>query len=81
MYNISCGLDGRDLISGRGKIFLFTTSTLALGSNQLLIQWVPGALSRGVKRPGLEADHSHPSSVEVKNGGVIPPLPPYVLIA
>jgi hypothetical protein len=30
------------------------------------IQWVPGALSLGVKRPGREADHSPPSSAEVK---------------
>jgi hypothetical protein len=28
----------------------------------------------GVKRPGREADHSHPSSAEVKNGGSIPQL-------
>jgi hypothetical protein len=27
---------------------------------------VPGALSRGVKRPGRETDHSPPSSAEVK---------------
>jgi hypothetical protein len=27
-----------------------------------------------VKRPGREADHSPPSSAEVKNGGAIPPL-------
>jgi hypothetical protein len=31
------------------------------------IQWVPGALSLGVKRLGREADHSPPSSAEVKN--------------
>jgi hypothetical protein len=30
------------------------------------IQWVPGALSLGVKRPMREADHSPPSSAEVK---------------
>jgi hypothetical protein len=30
------------------------------------IQWVPGALSLGVKGPGREADHSPPSSAEVK---------------
>jgi hypothetical protein len=30
------------------------------------IQWVPGALSQGVKRAGREADHSPPSSAEVK---------------
>jgi hypothetical protein len=28
-----------------------------------------------VKRPEREADHSPPSSAEVKNGGAIPPLP------
>jgi len=40
-------------------IFLFTT--------QPPIQWVPGALSLGVKRPGRDADQSSPSSAEVKN--------------
>jgi hypothetical protein len=30
------------------------------------IQWVPGALSLRVKRLGREADHSPPSSVEIK---------------
>jgi hypothetical protein len=29
-------------------------------------QWVPGALSLGLKRPGREFDHSPPSSAEVK---------------
>jgi hypothetical protein len=49
-------------------IFLFTTaSRLALGSAQPPIQWVPGALSLGVKLPEREADHSPPSSAEVKN--------------
>jgi hypothetical protein len=31
-----------------------------------LIQWVPGAFPAGVKRQGREADHSSPTSVEVK---------------
>jgi hypothetical protein len=48
-------------------IFLFTTaSRTALGPTQPPIQWVPGALSLEVKRPGREADHSPPSSAEVK---------------
>jgi hypothetical protein len=34
-----------------------------------------------VELPGREADHSPPSSAEVKNGGDIPPLPPYVFMA
>jgi hypothetical protein len=37
------------------------------GPPSLLIQWVPGVLSLGVKRPGHEADHSRPSSAKVKN--------------
>jgi hypothetical protein len=36
------------------------------GPTQSPIQWVPGALSLGVKRPGREADHSPPSTTEVK---------------
>jgi hypothetical protein len=38
----------------------------ALGPTQPPIRWVPGDLSPGVKRPGREADHSPPSSAEVK---------------
>jgi hypothetical protein len=38
---------------------------MVLGPTQPPIQWVPGALSLGVKRPRREADHSHPSSAEV----------------
>jgi hypothetical protein len=55
-------------IPGRGQgIFLFTTASKpALGPTQPLIQYVPGALSPGVKRTEREADHSPPSSVEVK---------------
>jgi hypothetical protein len=72
------GLDGRGSIPGRGKIFFFILSRPALGPTQHPIQWVPGALSPGIKPPELEADHSPPSSVEVKNGGAIPP---YVFMA
>jgi len=43
-------------------IFLFTTV-----STQPPFQWVPGALSLGVKRQEREAGHSPPSSAEVKN--------------
>jgi hypothetical protein len=40
---------------------------MALGPSQPPIKWVQGALSLGVHRPGLEADHSPPRSAEVKN--------------
>jgi hypothetical protein len=52
----------------------FTASRQALGSTQSLLQWVPEALSPAVKRPGREADHSPPSSVEVYNAGAMSPL-------
>jgi hypothetical protein len=45
--------------------FCFVMS--CVGPTQPSIQWVPGALSLGVKRPGREADHSPPSSAKVKN--------------
>jgi hypothetical protein len=45
------------------------------GAHQSPIQWTLEEFSPGVKRPGRETDHSFPSSVEVKNGGAIPPLP------
>jgi hypothetical protein len=42
-------------------------SRAALGPTQPPIQWVPGALTLGVKRLGREADHSPPSSAKDKN--------------
>jgi hypothetical protein len=39
---------------------------MALGPTQPPIQWVPGALSLGVKRPGPEADRSPPYSTDVR---------------
>jgi hypothetical protein len=55
-------------------------SRTALGPTQPPIQWVPGTLSLGVKLPGREADHSFPSSAEVKMCGVIPTLPQYAFM-
>jgi hypothetical protein len=49
-------------------IFLFTTaSRTALEPTQPPIQWVPATVSLGVKQPERDADHSPPSSSEVKN--------------
>jgi hypothetical protein len=52
----------------RLRIFLFTTTSRpALGPTQSPIQCVSRVLSLGVKRSRREADHSHPSSADVKN--------------
>jgi hypothetical protein len=63
------------LRAGAVICFFFTESRPALGYTQPLIQRVPEALSPWVKRPGLKANYSPPISVEVKNGGALPPLP------
>jgi hypothetical protein len=58
-------------------IFLFTTASRpALEPTQPPIQWVPGALSVEAKRPGREADYSHPSSTEAKNVSSYTSTPP-----
>jgi hypothetical protein len=51
------------------------TSILTQGPTQPPIQWVPRALSPGVKRQGLEADHSPPYIAEIKKVAAIPPFP------
>jgi hypothetical protein len=58
-------MDGRGSITGTGKIFLLSAASCPT-------QWVPRAITQVVKRPGREADHSHPP--RVNNGGAIPPL-------
>jgi hypothetical protein len=59
------GRSGFDSRWGLGILF-GTVSRPALGPTLPPIQWVPRALSLGVKRPGREGDHLPPSSVEVK---------------
>jgi hypothetical protein len=64
------GLDGRGSIPGRVEIIQTGFET-----NPVSYPVGTGALSQGVKRQGREADHSLPSSAEIKNGGAMPPLP------
>jgi hypothetical protein len=45
------------------------------GPHQPPIQWVPGALSPGAKRPGREVDHSPPNSAEVKKMWIYTSIP------
>jgi hypothetical protein len=80
-----CGLDDRGVgvPSPSGiKNFLFSTSSRpGLGPTQPPIQWVPGALSPGVKPPGHEANHSPTASVEDKKMWIYTSTPPYALMA
>jgi hypothetical protein len=56
---LDCGLDDRLFESREGlRLFLFTTASRpVLKLTQPPIQWVRGALSLGIKRPGRETDH------------------------
>jgi hypothetical protein len=40
----------------------------------ITFEWIPRALSLGIKWLGCEADHSHSSSAKVKNGNAMPSL-------
>jgi len=60
------GVLGFDSWWGLGVFLFITASRTALEPTQPPTQWVPGALFLGVKRPGREADHSPPSSAEIK---------------
>jgi len=57
--------------------FLFVTASRpALEPNQPLVQWIPVALTPKVEWSGREADHSPPSSAEVKNAQSYSSTPP-----
>jgi hypothetical protein len=59
---VGCGLDDRGsrvrFPAGAGNFSLLHRFQTGFGLTQPPIQWVPGALSLGVKRPGSEADDS-----------------------
>jgi hypothetical protein len=61
------GVLGFDSRQGLG-ILLFTTVFISvLAPTEPPIQWVPGVLFLGIKRPGRLADRSPPPSDDVKN--------------
>jgi hypothetical protein len=81
-YSEGYGLDGRGVgvwVLVGSRIFS-TSSRPGLRPTQPPIWCVPRALSPRVKRPGQEADHSPPSSAEVKHDGAVPPLISYVFM-
>jgi hypothetical protein len=61
---------------------IFSTSFIpALRATQPPVQCVPEALSPGLKQPGHEAEHSPPTSAEVKKNWIYKATPPYAFMA
>jgi hypothetical protein len=52
---------------GLGIFLYVSVSRQLLRTTQPPIQWVRGALSLGINRPGCEPEHSPPTSAGVKN--------------
>jgi len=68
MYHLATGWTiGVRIPAETGNFSLHYRVQPALEPTQPPIRWLPEAPSLGVKRPGCEADHSPPSSAEVKN--------------
>jgi hypothetical protein len=78
------GLDDRGVgvrLPSGTKILVSAASGLQLGPTQLPIQWVSVAISPGVKQRGREADHSPPTSAEVKKTWICISTPQYAFMA
>jgi hypothetical protein len=54
-----------------GSRIVSMSSRPVLGCTHPPIKWVLGTLFQGMKRPGREADHSPPTSAEVKKCGSV----------
>jgi hypothetical protein len=79
-YRLENGRVGVRVAVGQ-ELSLLHVVQIGFGFTQPPIQWVPGALSSAVKRPGREADHSPPTSVEIKKIWIYTSNPPYAFMA
>jgi hypothetical protein len=68
-------LNGRDSIPSKVKMYAFRP---VLGPTRSPMQW---AMFQKVKRQGHEADHSSPTSAEVKKTWICTSTPPYASMA
>jgi hypothetical protein len=71
---LRAGCSGVRVQAGAGNISLNHGVQTGTGTHPASYPMVSGALSLGVKRPEREADHSHPSSAEVKSYTSIPTI-------
>jgi hypothetical protein len=64
---LQAGWPGFDPRQGQRIFPLASVSRPALRPTQPPVQWVTGSIPEGNAQPGRDADHSPPSSTEVKN--------------
>jgi hypothetical protein len=64
---------------GAGRAFS-TSSRPVLGPTHPPIQWMPEAISPGVKRPEREGDHSPPTSAKVNRTCIYTSIPTYAFM-
>jgi len=74
------GVNNQGEISGRGNNGTYSPSGPVLRPTQPPVQWVPGALTPGIKQLGHEADCSPPSSAKVKNACSYTSTPQYIFM-
>jgi hypothetical protein len=75
VYQVDYGLYGRGAIPGRRFYFCRHRVQTGFEAHPASCSVGTGAVFLGVTRPGPEADNSLSSSIEVKNGRAIRPLP------
>jgi hypothetical protein len=74
------GMDNRGV--GVKNFHFSISSRPVLASTQPPMQWVPGLFFfPGIKQQGCEAEHSPPTSAEVKKTWTYTSTPPYVFMA
>jgi hypothetical protein len=80
---IGYGLDdsGVGVLVLVGSRIFSALSRPALRSTQPPIQWIPGAVSQEAKQLGREADHSPPTSSELKKMWIYTSTSPYAFMA
>jgi hypothetical protein len=67
--------NGFDSWWGQESSLFNMVSRPTAGPTKPSIQWLLGVYSPGVMQQGHDVNNSPPSSVEVKNGGTVHPLP------
>jgi hypothetical protein len=65
---------------GKGFISIHNPVKTGSGANSIPIQWVPGVLTPGIKRPRHDAERSPPFSAEV-NARSYTFIPQYIFMA